>query len=192
MLGPWCSPRSTCAPDLPLVIGAEQRRRIVAEGRLAVVRISVSAAERLRSAAEDARRAVEAARRRQIACARVVLSRVDEAAHANVPHGIGGQGVRQVAEGDGRHRCACGRRVASNGVTNVGCSGLTQNSSCTLCTNCQPGASLPRELREDLVLLVGPGELPDRCPAGCRSRADAGIPRRTTADREPPDRRCSS
>jgi hypothetical protein len=36
---------------------------------------------------------------------------------------------------------AFGRRVASNGVTDVGRSGFTQCSSCTLCINCVPGFS---------------------------------------------------
>ena len=50
----------------------------------------------------------------------------------------------------------------------------------------------PRELPEDLVLLVGPRERRDRCRAGCRSRADTGSRRRTTADRARRDRRGSS
>ena len=114
-------------------------------------------AEGLRSAAEYIRRAVEPARRRPIARARVVLSRVDEPSDTHVPHRLVGRGVRQLTEGDGRHRCVqtqCGLEWLRDrwlfGVDPV----LVVHALNQLPARSQP----PRDLAEDLVLLIGSRE----------------------------------
>ena len=144
--------------DLPLVIGAEQRWTVVAEGRLGGRANQRQPAERLRSAAEDTRRAVEPARRRPIAGARVVLSGVDEPSDAHVPHGLGRQRVRQMAEGDGRHR-----GVQTQGgferLRERRLFGVDPELVVHALNQLPARSQLPRELREDLVLLVGPREL---------------------------------
>ena len=53
---------------------------------------------------------------------------------------------------------ACRRRVASNGVTNVGRSRVDPELVVKALHQLQARREPPRELREDLVLLVGPGE----------------------------------
>lgn len=94
---------------LPLVIGTQQPRPVVADRRLGGCAHDRQRAELWRSAAGDTRLAVEPARRRPIAGARRALLGVDEPSDAHIPQGVGRQRVRQVAEGHGRHRRARAR-----------------------------------------------------------------------------------
>src|SRR6478672_3593098 len=90
--------------DLPLVIGAQQPRVVVADGHLGGRANERQGPERLRRHGGEAGEIVDVAWRREIAGARVVVPRVDEAADAHIPQCVGGRGMRQVAEGDRRDR----------------------------------------------------------------------------------------
>ena len=142
-----------CTP-FPLMVGPEETALIVADGRL-----DRRAADRQRAdlrwcATRDIRPAVEAARGRPVPYAgRVVLVK-EEAAHTNVPHGIGGQGVSEVAEGDGRHvrvGAVRGLERHHDGRRHRVDPDLFVEALLQL----QAGRQPPIQLREDLVLLVG-------------------------------------
>src|SRR6185295_10465583 len=143
--------------DLPLVIGAQEVRPVVAQRRLGRRANLVPGADLLRSAAGDARARVEPARRTWNTRARRALLREGEPSRTYLPHGIG-RIVRQMAKGDGRHRCLLvqGRfdplhRRRELRVDPV----LIVNALNQLPRRCES----PRELREDLVLLVSPREI---------------------------------
>ena len=148
-------------------------------------------AEGLRSAAEYIRRAVEPARRRPIARARVVLSRVDEPSDTHVPHRLVGRGVRQLTEGDGRHRCVqtqCGLEW----LRDRWLFGVDPELVVHALNQLPARSQAPRELAEDLVLLIGSRE--------CRVGAGLTVvvaqvlvsPEEPQADREQQDRPGSS
>src|SRR3954469_18381757 len=139
---------------LPLVIGAPQSRPVVADGRLGGQAALLSLADLLRSAARDPGAGVEPARRPAITCARRTLLGKGEPSGTHIPHGIRGPGVRQVAESDRWHGGALVQRRIERlhrrrdlGIDPV----LVVNALHELPSRRQP----PRELREDLVLLVG-------------------------------------
>ena len=144
--------------DLPLVIGAKESRPIVAERRL-----DRRADERQR------RRTVSGAplvtpvtrsnrlRHRRIAVTRVVQSRVDEPSDAHIPQGVRRQGMRQIAEGH------CGNRgVQAQGRLERRHERRAVRVDPEFVVNAlhqlQARLESPRELREDLVLLVGSRE----------------------------------
>ena len=118
----------------------------------------VTSAERLRSAAR--RHPSRVSNRLGVVRLPVLgssLLGVDEPSDAHIPQRIGRQRVRQMAEGHGRHRCvrAQGRfeRLRDRRLFGV------DPELVVKALNQLPGRSqLPRELREDLVLLVGPRE----------------------------------
>ena len=91
------------------------------------------------------------------------LAVYDEASDAHIPHGVGRQRVRQMAEGDGRHRCvpALGRFERLHERRELG---VDPELVVKALKQLQAWSQSPRELREDLVLLVGPRE----CRVGAR------------------------
>ena len=144
---------------LPLVIGAQQPRPVVADGRLGGrANRCVTAPNLLRSAARDARHAVDPARRRPIACARRVLLRVDEPSDPHIPHRIGRRRVRQMAEGHGRHRGVLTLRRFER-LHRRRRLGVDPELVVNALNQLPARSQSPRELREDLVLLVGPREV---------------------------------
>jgi len=107
------------------------------------------------SPACDSRRAVEAAGYRRVARARFLVAGIDEASHAHIPQRVGRHRVRQVAEGDGRHRSGRPRDCVErrHERRSIGIEPeLVVNALIELPRRRQP----PRELRKDLVLLVRP------------------------------------
>ena len=125
--------------------------------------MSVESAERLRRAAEDTGHAVEPARRRHDCPCSGRLLREDEPSDAHVPHGVGRQRVRQVAEGHGRHRRVPAQRRFER-LHERRELGVDPELVVKALHQLQAWSQPPRELREDLVLLVGPRE----CRVGAR------------------------
>src|SRR5262245_12488487 len=83
--------------------GPKQFALVVAECCFRCRTNKLQSTDLLRSATVDFRKTVEPIRRRPTAAARIVLSRVDEAADSYLPQSIGGQRVRQVSEGHCGH-----------------------------------------------------------------------------------------
>jgi hypothetical protein len=165
------------AADLPLVIGTKEPWPIVVEGRLGRCANKIQRAERLRSAAQDTG-PIGLARCRPIAAARVVLPGVDEPSDADIPQRIGGQRMRQVAEGHRRHRCVPTQggfeRPRERRLFWVHPE-LVVNHLHQL----QARSKSPRKLSDDLVLLVRPRE------CGVRARLTVVIAKILVSREEP-------
>src|SRR5687768_797905 len=163
---------------LPLVIEAPQPRAVLRHGRFGSRAKERERAECWRSAAQDIRPVIQPCWCRSIACARVVVFRIDEAANADVPQRIGRRGMRQMAEGHGWHR-----RVRPQRRCERSCQRwllrvdpkLVVKAVIELPARCW----LPGELREDLVLLVGSRE-----PC-VRARLTVIVPQVLISDEEP-------
>ena len=173
-----CSPRLDVCADLHLMIRAEERGAEVADGRLQVGAVQRQVAELGRRAAQEVTRLVGPADAVQVACAGPALVLRDEATHPHVPDGVGRHCVRKVTECDRRHRGAHAHggfeRPREGGLLGI------QPEFLVKALNELPRwCKAPRELSENLVLLVGSRTALDRCRAGCRSRAGPGNHQRT-------------
>ena len=156
-MGPWCSPSFDLPADLPLVIGGEKSLAIVGERGLGRRAADLDSPELWRRAAGDTGDGVSPARDRRVAVAQRVVLGVDETSHSHVPHRVGRQRVRQVAEGDRRHGRAATHRRLERG-RGQGLLGVEPELLVEALYQLPGRSDLPGQLPEDLVLLVGPGE----------------------------------
>src|SRR5439155_1765375 len=131
---------------------------VVAERRLGGRANLLRRAHLWRGAARNSRARVEAARRPSIACARRALLGIDESPDADIPHGIGRGSVRQMAEGDSRHRCVLVLRRFER-LHRRRDLGIDPELVVKALNQLPRRSQSPRELREDLVLLVGSREI---------------------------------
>ena len=91
-------------PDFPLVVDAKQRALVMAECRLGGRANERRGAKLRHIAARDAGHAIESVGRHPIPGTGVVCPRIDEAPDSYIPECVGGQCLRQMPEGYGRHR----------------------------------------------------------------------------------------
>src|SRR5688572_25112347 len=141
--------------DSPFVIGAEESRPIL--GQRAVDRRAnlLHLADQLGAATPDTFGLIDAIRDRRIARSRRRVLREVEPSHAQIPHGAGRDGVRQMTEVDGRQRRVelLGRISRLGRRRRLGIRPeLTENALGQLPARRQAR----RELRKDLVLFVLP------------------------------------
>src|SRR5262245_24945719 len=94
--------------------GAETPALVVTECRFGCRTNERQPSDLRRSVTGDSRKTVRPARRRETTSARVVMARINETSNSDIPQGIGGQRVRQMAEGHRRHvrmqALSCGER----------------------------------------------------------------------------------
>ena len=142
---------------LPFVVGAEQSWTIATDGGLDRSTSDRQLADLHGTAAQDAGGAVKVTDRRRVPGTGRVVLRIEEPSDADIPHRAGRRRIREVAERDSGHsraptnRCLEGRDARRRvGVDPE----LVVNALHQLPARGEP----PRQLGENLVLLVGPRE----------------------------------
>src|SRR5262245_14346357 len=142
----------------PRVIGTEQPTMVMAKCCLGCRTNQRQRAHLLRSVAGDSGKTVKSTWRRETTGAWIVFTRKDEASDSDIPECIGGQRVRQMAEGHGRHvrmqTLSCSERRHQRRNRRVDPE-LAMNTLNQL----QVGLELPCDLPENLILFVCSREL---------------------------------
>ena len=157
--GEWCSPRLDLPAELPMVVGAQEIRLVVVEGRLCGGPDERQAAESLRRAAETF-----VTRSKRLGVVRSpVLGVVFCDDRRIARHARPRRFVATPCVSDGRTSSRALTRAGAwsprTASTKVGEFGIDPELVVKALHQLPAGRQLPRELREELVLLVGPREL---------------------------------
>src|SRR5262245_4744079 len=137
----------------PRVTGSKEFALVVGERRLSCRTNERQPTDLWWSAAGDAGSTVKPAGRRETTGTWIVIAVILEASDPDIPQRVGGQRVRQMAEGHGRHvsvhALSCGERRHE-------CRGITFDPEFFIKTlnQLQVRLELPGELPEDLILFV--------------------------------------
>ena len=173
---------------LPLVVGAQQSRAVMGHRGLGRRSHEVEVAEARGAAARHPSHAIESIRCRDAAAGWVVVLRENEPTHTGVPERVAGKRVRDVSEGRGGHSA-----IESEGSFKRRHERRPLGADPELVViarkQTQARRDLPRQLAEQLVLLIAALGMPGRCPADCRNREGTDSRRRTTPCRARPAHR---